>query len=967
MNRFLIVLLMLGVSSAIYADETVCPVIADNSIAAHGSEWNENEGSAKRLKIKGSENYPVFKFDLSKIPNDAKIEKVELTIQVTNPKMNLRQIGYSTVPVDWEEGSGAKPDNADHKFSCYKGPFGPNSNWGKPGARFLNSNGGNMGTVAGALLAEKVDGKFKLNLPVRVISAMKKDQIGGLTLSDESGWWGGEFSNIYIHSREAGELGPQLKVTWSKNTDTTAPSAPAIQQFGAPDTDGEVMLEITCGGNDADKGMALGFEIKYSENAALDWNTATLVSRIDTPRPLESGVKIRNLLRDLKPGAKLTFGIKAYDEAGNYSEVKTCSATVGVKKVVATPTPEKITFEVGGPLVLDGLLNLCAVDELFKVEPVTGQVLRSEKYEDSDYKNGNLFWDGKNKATTLTGAKGEFVCFQLVLENISGKSIDAITFKTDGLAFDKNSIPAKNIRFLRQWYLKKDSNWYSNALPILEDKDNGVLSLPYKDNVIEGQKFLALYVEIYVPNQAVAGKYSGSIKVTADKKEIVLPIQLSVLNFEIPPEVNFIIELNAYGVSGKSKKEVPAGDAAAEEAYKARQNHFFEVHKLAHMFRTGYNALGYGHSGSVSVPYIPAVKGMGKDAQIEDWSEWDSWMGPLLTGKLFEDLPRGAVPIPHQYMPIYENYPTPMTEYLGGKLHAKRKELNDDKLFMPYLCENDVLVQDGFSQTWKDGMFKIGQEYRKHFEEKGWLKTEFQLFLNNKVFKGGDKATSMWTLDEPTYGRDFRALGYINSEMKKPFLGTKLKMVIRSDVSRPAAQGNRLDNGVDTVVMSGSFYSDYQFISKRMKERDENYWVYGGGNPQDKDLAQLHATYIKMWRMGCYGGLAYWTSFAGSTWNDLNPLAVVLKGENGYKSKPTASVSLATQRRVQQDIELMTLLSKKQGWNRQMVAEYVDAAVNLASATTSRNAEDPGSIKFNSVSAEQLSKLRICLQNELLK
>jgi hypothetical protein len=119
--------------------------------------------------------------------------------------------------------------------------------------------------------------------------------------------------------------------------------------------------------------------------------------------------------------------------------------------------------------------------------------------------------------------------------------------------------------------------------------------------------------------------------------------------------------------------------------------------------------------------------------------------------------------------------------------------------------------------------------------------------------------------------------------------------------------------------------------------------------------------------MGCYGGLAYWTSFSGSTWDELNQLAIVLKGEHGYKSKPTASVALATQRRVQQDIELMTLLSKKTGWNRQMVAEYVDLAVNLASSTKSKNAEDPGSIAFNSVSAEQLSKLRICLQQELLK
>jgi hypothetical protein len=147
MSRLLLAFALIFLSSFTHADETVCPVIADNSIAAHGEELNENEGAAKRIKIKGSENYPILKFDLSKIPSDAKIEKAELTLVLTNPKMILRQVGYSTIPVDWEEGAGAKPDNKDHKFSCYKGTNGPNSNWGRKGYRYSHVISGNAGNV----------------------------------------------------------------------------------------------------------------------------------------------------------------------------------------------------------------------------------------------------------------------------------------------------------------------------------------------------------------------------------------------------------------------------------------------------------------------------------------------------------------------------------------------------------------------------------------------------------------------------------------------------------------------------------------------------------------------------------------------------------------------------------------------------------------------------------------------------
>ena len=284
MIRLPITCILVLMYSFLNGEETICPVLADNSIAAHISELNENTGESKSVKIKGSENYPIFKFDLSQVPMNAKIERAELTIQLTNENMSIRQIGYSTIPVNWEEGKGAKPQEKSHEFSCSLGAFGPASGWGKPGLRFLNVISGNAGNVCGVLLAEKVGGKFKLTFPGRVFASIKKDQIGGLTLSDESGWWGGEMSNIYFHSREAGELGPSLKVFWTKSIDIVAPSAPRIKQLGLSDKDGEVLIEIVSGGDDGVVGMALGFEMRFTEEGTFDWNKATELPRLNTPR-----------------------------------------------------------------------------------------------------------------------------------------------------------------------------------------------------------------------------------------------------------------------------------------------------------------------------------------------------------------------------------------------------------------------------------------------------------------------------------------------------------------------------------------------------------------------------------------------------------------------------------------------------------------------------------------------------------
>ena len=183
-------------------------------------------------------------------------------------------------------------------------------------------------------------------------------------------------------------------------------------------------------------------------------------------------------------------------------------------------------------------------------------------------------------------------------------------------------------------------------------------------------------------------------------------------------------------------------------------------------------------------------------------------------------------------------------------------------------------------------------------------------------------------------------------------------MVARGDVSRPATQGDRLDGAIDLSVVSGAIYSCQPLIQRRMREQGARYWFYGGSPAPEVNGSQVVALYIRNWTMGCEGGLAYWTSFHGSSWDKPDDMALVLSGANGYPDRAVPTHRLSASRRAQQDIELFNLLAKRPGWSRQRVAQALGASLNLATKIESANADDPGKAQFTGVTAEALAGIR---------
>ncbi len=936
---------LVSCTAAAGAGEAVCPVIADNSIASYPSEVGENYGDNPQVKIKGRENQVILKFDLSGIPKGQLVTKAVLSVKLAGPEFRLNQIGYSTVPTDWVEGDGRANQRGN---SCHKWPGGAGPFWGERGSCILDVVHGNGGNVNGWLLARPAGDRWELEIPPRAIEAMRVDQPGGLILMDETGWWSGPRANIYVRSRESPEA-PKLTVSYGGG-DKVAPSAPTVAAVPGDLDDGQMLLEITCGGNDGDKGVALGFDMRVLKGGKLSaesWEKAKPLPRYCIPRPKAAGEKIRLWLKDLEPGAACSVGLVAYDAGGNRSPV---AATPLTRATGPTDPPRlpirPLDVAKGSPRKLGGSLSAWAVDELTKVDPVTGGTLDGGGYGDRGARAGSHVWNGRDGAVVLSGAKGECVCFRLALEVAEGATVAALTLKPTALSGPGGSdVPAGRVNLRREWYHRAQGKWYANALPDLTGKAGGRVSIPAGDQKVPGQRVQTFLVEVYVPVDARAGAYTGAIELSGGAEGKV-PIRLAVHDAVMPGALSFIIELNSYGQRSKER--------------------FYAIHRLAHRMRLGYNTLGYSHSGSRTLPCIPKIAGSGKSARVADWSAWDEWMGPLLDGSLFKDLPRGAVPIPHFYLPLYESYPTEIyDEYAGGKFHLDRHlkggEKWDRNQWLFYVSANDVYVADGFSRKWKDAAAAVTKQYREHFEAKGWTKTQFQIFANCKHYfrKGkGSRATALWTLDEPSFGRDFRALGFLYRTFQAPFAGSKLNVVTRGDISRPQWQGDRLDGACDVSVVSSAIYSWQRLIQRRRIEQGSGYWFYGGSPSTNVDLAQLAALYLKNWTLGCDGGLAYWTSFKGGGWDTPERLALVLGRGHGYADPAVPTDRLAAERRAQQDIELLNLLARKPGWSRRRVARAVAAAVNLESRTDARGADDPGRTSFGNVRAAHLAQIR---------
>ena len=148
-----------------------------------------------------------------------------------------------------------------------------------------------------------------------------------------------------------------------------------------------------------------------------------------------------------------------------------------------------------------------------------------------------------------------------------------------------------------------------------------------------------------------AGEYRGTLTLSAHAARAAGALapgrHLRVWDFTLPDHLSFLPEMNCYGLPENER----------------------DYYRLAHRHRTVLNRLPYNQNGRMAGRLRPRL---GRDGTSSTGPTWDRRFGPLLDGSAFADLPRKGVPVECFYLPLHENWPTPMEGNYNGDYWADR-------------------------------------------------------------------------------------------------------------------------------------------------------------------------------------------------------------------------------------------------------------------------------------------------------
>lgn len=474
---------------------------------------------------------------------------------------------------------------------------------------------------------------------------------------------------------------------------------------------------------------------------------------------------------------------------------------------------------------------------------------------------------------TLTAARGGYV------------SIHAVTQETD---IQVKSELVSDI--YREWFHRNraDGKYYPDALIPADIRI---------DNRIEGQKVHAFWVDIWIPASQKPGRYPITVKAGRSAETITVQVAAAV----IPSNDILTMDHNSYGTSWMYSQYANTLPKNSEDALIAL---IHAHHRIFYEHRGDFHQLGYGHGGKVGPEFAPELTGTGRNKHIVGWERFDRHYGPLLDGSAFRNTRRGAKPIPYAYLPITPEWPA------------------------SFLWWGEPGYEVEFAN--------VVLEMEKHFREKGWTSTYFELFFNHKKRY---KAFS-WDGDEVRFARDndwviaFRRM--FDKAIPK---GTPVKFVTRSDTSWSMEdQFERMKGVVNFWVAGEGMLSWYPGLIEKLKARGDQIWSYGGTPAVDQPAAAIALNPLRSWITGTEGFVRWQTVDPGDDpWFSLDGggETLVYSGDRFGLATPLASIRLKLQRNVMQDLALLEEKAQKE--QRQQVQGAVTMRFNRTTLESWRN------------------------------
>ncbi len=337
---------------------------------------------------------------------------------------------------------------------------------------------------------------------------------------------------------------------------------------------------------------------------------------------------------------------------------------------------------------------------------------------------------------------------------------------------------------------------------------------------------------------------------------------------------------------------------------------------------------------------------LGQRARL-DWKAWDERFGPYFDGTAFADLPRKAVPLECFYLPLHENWPSPIETNYNGSYWA------------------DQAFRSGFREAFVEASRQIAE----HCGQRGWRDTLFHCFLNGKSnFKqrGWSRGSSPWLLDEPANFQDYWALRYFGEAFHEGVrkAAGDAKLLYRCDISRPEWQRDALDHVLDyNVVAGGAFLKYRRLVLERKQQFGQIVVCYGSTNDIVQSNVQPAAWSVDAWLDGADGVLPWQTIGTDASWQNADTLSLFYPGEPGGQKDPVASIRLKAYTRGQQDVEYLMLLARAEGQSRAELAPRVREILPLARSKEGTgfvgSAKTPGCVDYCKVRPQDLWGLRV--------
>ena len=487
--------------------------------------------------------------------------------------------------------------------------------------------------------------------------------------------------------------------------------------------------------------------------------------------------------------------------------------------------------------------------------------------------NQDYFRPAGSSKISLHAAGNETVAFQIVLSDIP-KTLEQITINTDHLKgekiFEKRNIELFLLQNCQETY-QPDC-----IVPIESGEPLSCDALTKDDKKI--------WFDLYVPSEQLAGIYRGDIEIDLGKKNLVnIEVELTVYPFQLPGKPSLETDLNNYGVGFVKVWKREIGSDKGYEIERA-------FHRLARKHRMTFNPLPYkSQRGSPHPTMAPKIVGKGDNIHISDWSAYDKRYAPYFSGTAFED----GIAIDHQYLPFNPEWPSDFSNYLTDR------------------------------ETYEKEWIIIGKEFVRHFEEKGWNNSVFQIYLNQKP-RSNNRIP--WNLDEPKGVKDYQALRYYADLTHKVFSEEgKAKVKFRIDIShfycdkhrRNPLKDFRVNGGgeilspVDVWVISKHSMDNLrpQKEALKLKTLGKTLYEYLIAPLIDSPLLMGVQYGWTAW-LRDEDGIMFWNTVKKkgkvSNGNDFLVYTGTTYGING----PIASVRLKTIRRGIQDYEYIKLASK---------------------------------------------------------